>query len=143
MITERHYKGVDYKISTDVPPIYDAAVKKFGCDFNKGIVFTYGDTVHVKTGKLRDDVEAHETVHVVQQRNYPGGAAAWWDRYLTDPKFVLEQELEAYRAQYKFVKRVYKRHQHFEMLDFYAKCLVRVYDLGIGYMEAMRLIKEE
>lgn len=135
------YNGVEYEISTDVPPVYEAAVKKFGCDFNKGIVFTYGKTIHVKIGKLRDDVEAHETVHVVQQTKYPGGPAAWWERYMSDPKFCLEQELEAYRAQYAFVEKKYPPRDRFPMLQFYAKCLSGMYDLGIGPMEAIRLIK--
>lgn len=140
----RTYNGVDYKISTDFPPVYDAAIKKFGgaADFNKGIVYTYGDTVHVKKGVLRDDVEAHETVHVVQQTKYPGGAEAWWKRYMEDPKFCLDQELEAYRAQYKFVLKNYHKRQHFEMLKFYAECLCKIYDLKIGMFEAMNLIKK-
>jgi hypothetical protein len=32
-----------------------------------------------------------------------GGPEAWWRRYIDDPKFRLEQEIEAYRAQYASV----------------------------------------
>lgn len=139
----RNYNGVDYKISTDTPPVHEKALKKFGnaANFDKGIVYTYGDTVYVKSGKLRDDVEAHETVHVVQQTNYQGGAEAWWDRYMSDPDFCLDQELEAYRAQYKFVLKKYPKREHFEMLKFYAECLIRLYDLDISMYRAINLIK--
>lgn len=142
-MVKKTYKGVDYQISTDVPPVYKKALAKFGsaANFDRGIVYTYGDIVHVKSGVLRDDVEAHETVHVVQQTNYPGGAEAWWTRYMSDPDFCLEQELEAYRAQYQFVLRKYPKREHFEMLKFYAECLCRLYDLDIGVMKAMNLIK--
>ena len=141
-IQEKIYNGIGYRIITTPPPNYEEAFKKFGASFDKGIVFTYGRDVHVKIGKLRDDVEAHETVHVVQQTTYPGGPEAWWKRYMEDSEFLLDQELEAYRTQYKFVLKNYPKRQHFEMLKFYAECLSGFYDLGIGMMTAMNLIKK-
>lgn len=66
-----------------------------------GTVFAYGDTIyapHAK-GKLPADLVAHESVHFAQQRK-AGGPEAWWHRYMTDPRFRLEQEVEAYRVQY-------------------------------------------
>lgn len=139
------YNSVDYYISTDVPPVYEEALKKFGkaANFDNGIVYTYGNVVHVKKGVLRDDVEAHETIHVVQQMNYPGGPSEWWKRYMSDSEFCLEQELEAYRAQYKFVEKKYPKRQHWEMLRFYAKCLTSLYDLKVDLLQAINLIKNK
>lgn len=72
----------------------------------RGVVFTYGDTCYVQpTGNtsLSLDLEAHEETHVHQQSKI--GAEEWWKRYLSDPKFRLEQELEAYRVQYIMLQR--------------------------------------
>lgn len=67
------------------------------------VVFTYGDTVYIPNGEpLTDDLEVHEAIHIVQQREM--GAEEWWDKFLDDPEFRLSQELEAYRAQWKFIE---------------------------------------
>lgn len=42
----------------------------------------------------------HETTHSRQQTQM--GAGPWWSRWLDSPEFRLEQEVEAYRAQYRF-----------------------------------------
>jgi hypothetical protein len=44
----------------------------------------------------------HEETHVRQQKNYLGGMI-WWFKYSISKKFRYEQELEAYRFQYKFI----------------------------------------
>jgi hypothetical protein len=73
---------------------------------HKNIVFTYGDTVYVPSGAtIEPDLAIHEAVHV-QQQSKP---VEWWDRYLTDVQFRLDQEVEAYQAQYKYIRRFYNR----------------------------------
>lgn len=67
------------------------------------VIYTYGDTVYIPNGEpLSDDLEVHESVHVVQQAEM--GADVWWKRFLDEPEFRLSQELEAYRAQWLFIK---------------------------------------
>ena len=66
-------------------------------------VFAYGDRIY--TGELVEpvlsrDLVVHERTHFAQQER-AGGPEAWWRRYLDDPVFRLEQEVEAYRAQYQ------------------------------------------
>jgi hypothetical protein len=62
-------------------------------------VFAYGDAVYVPAGgELPADLRVHEAVHLRQQAEL-GGPGPWWRRYLAEPAFRLEQELEAYRAQ--------------------------------------------
>jgi len=131
-------------ISTQKPPahIYDKAVEKWGVDFNKGIVFTYGDTIH-SAGPIPKDLMVHELVHVKQHREYPGGPDMWWERYLEDDKFRYEQELEAYRKQYQWVKNNVKDrekvHKHFMH---YAQCLSgSMYGKLVTLQEAMKQIK--
>lgn len=71
-------------------------------------VFTYGDMIfNPSKSEIQDHLEHHEEVHMRQQEEI--GRDEWWDKYLKDPKFRLEQEKEAYRAQYKFTMKNYGR----------------------------------
>lgn len=134
-----------HNVSTEPPPIYAAAVAAFGrgADFDTGTVFTYGDTIHVKNGRLSGDLVAHETTHVVQQTTYPGGPGAWWKRYIEDPQFRLAQEMEAYARQWDWVKKHVPKRQQFDMLKFFATCLCNKYGFEMGLMAAISKIQSE
>ncbi len=94
------------KFLAEAPPNYDKICAVIpGVVGHKGAVFCYGDTIY-GPNKAPEDyfspvILSHEEVHMRQQGDDPD---AWWDRYLKDPVFRLEQELEAYRAQYAFAK---------------------------------------
>ena len=138
---------MNYTISTEPPPCYEAAREKFSCDFYAepvAPVFTYGDTIHVASGHLQDDVLAHELVHVRQHAAYPGGPAAWWERYLADEMFRYEQEMMAYKEQYRFIDRTVKdRNRKHSKLMFLARCVKDMYAFpGLGIMEIMNEIKK-
>lgn len=90
------------KYSNQKPEIYDTLHEAFGVEWNQGIIITYGDTVYCKY-PLDTDKEVHEQVHIDQQAFY--GVTEWWDRYLEDPQFRFEQELEAYKAEAEFVRK--------------------------------------
>ena len=51
------------------------------------------------------DIMIHEAVHIRQQGKNP---QAWWDKYILDKGFRLEQELEANKWQYKFICKIKK-----------------------------------
>ena len=85
---------------TDPPPNFALLQKELGVEW-KDIAIVYGDTIY-SPKPVEDDILAHEMVHVRQQTAM--GAEAWWKRYLEDPGFRLDQELEAYHAQYQFWK---------------------------------------
>jgi len=97
------------KIVKDYPPNYDKICEAIpGVVGNDNICFTYGDTVYSpSTDEFSDHLTEHESIHIKQQSKM--GRDEWWDRYLKDEKFRLEQELEAYRAQYQFVYKNYGR----------------------------------
>lgn len=129
----------------NTPPkaeVYDRAVKQFGVDFDKGIVFTYGENIHSKE-TLTQDLLVHEMVHVRQQTTMIGGEDAWWEKYFTDPKFRIKQELEAYQAQYKFVvENIKDRNERARHLFFFATSLSGdMYGRAIPYSDATRLIR--
>lgn len=91
------------KIIKGVPPNFDKLNKKF--HITDGAVFTYGDRLFIPSGRRPSvDLIAHETVHSQRQQN----PKKWWNKYLKDPKFRLDEELVAYRAQYQVFKKVHK-----------------------------------
>lgn len=136
---------LEYNISQLPPPVYKKAQEKFGVDFYKGIVFTYGNTIHVANGKLSPDLLVHELVHVKQQAEYPGGKEAWWDRYFEDNTFRFDQEIEAYQAQYRKVCMMTKdRNKRYKDLLFFAKSLMWIYRLDdLDWQDLMKQIKNE
>lgn len=88
----------------DKPPNYERIRAVF--DVRPTTIFTYGNTIYVPGGgELDYPLRMHERTHVLQQAAFPGGPEMWWNRYLDDPAFRLEQELEAYRNQYRAMSR--------------------------------------
>lgn len=79
------------------PPNYEAIVAAIGRP-PETAVYAWGGTIYVPYEPLPHELYAHELVHFRQQEEL-GGPEAWWERYLADPAFRLEQEIEAYRAQ--------------------------------------------
>lgn len=65
--------------------------------------WTYGDILYNPGGHaIPDYVAAHEERHMKQQSEIEGGKDAWWKKYLADPRFRLEQEADAYGAEYRY-----------------------------------------
>lgn len=131
---------MEYKLSTVPPPVYERARELWGVDFDKGVVFTFGDTIHCKW-PIPPDVLAHELVHVKQQTEQ--SKDYWWFKYFTDAEFRLEQELEAYRAQYQWiVKHVKDRNIRAKYLTHYAQCLSgEMYGKMLLQTDAIKLIR--
>lgn len=111
------------KIVKAYPPNYDRI-----CDvlpdvrLKPSIIFTYGDTVYVPSGvTLNDHLIAHEQVHV--ERQLAMGVDNWWEEYLANPRFRLEEELAAYRGQYSLLLEKYPRHIRKDILKNISKHL--------------------
>lgn len=128
------------KLSPEKPPCYERANKLWGVTMEDGVVFTYGDTCHTLLSKLPPWLEAHEIVHSHQQTN----PKEWWDRYFIDPEFRLEQELEAYRAQYQWVlKNIKDKNQQNAFLHKFATDLSStMYGNLLTRTQAFRRIKD-
>jgi hypothetical protein len=79
------------------------------------VVITYGSRLFAPMVRyIPEDLLRHEETHSAQQGANPDG---WWDRYLTDPFFRIQQEAEAYGAQYKFVcEKVKDRNRRYQFL---------------------------
>lgn len=101
------------KIVDDKPPNYAAIALVFPLPF--GTIFTYGDTCYNPDRVyMSPAIVAHERVHVKQQGKDPEG---WWLKYLTDPQFRYEQELEAHRVEWATATRYVKdRNKQLELV---------------------------
>ncbi len=130
---------------TDIPEIYFTIIKIFpSVDWHKGIAIAYGDTVYAKY-PLRPDVASHEEIHIYQQKDFPGGAEAWWKKYLIDRDFRFSQEKEAYTFQGRFLRRATKdRELRYRLIHQCALDLSSaMYDNMCTYEEALKILKEK
>lgn len=127
------------KVSTEIPPIYQKCHEIFGVNWDDGLAITYGDTVYAKY-PLLPDVEAHEGVHIRQQEKI--GKDIWWEKYLTDLPFRLEQEIEAYQYQATYIKNtISDRNARFKRLRQVAVDLSSsVYGNMITFEDARKLL---
>ena len=92
-----------HQIREEYPPNYEDIKKFFKIENDKGVIFTYGDTLYNPHKlELQEHLLIHEKVHSNQQLK----PKEWWNRYFIDRDFRLEQELEAYIAQFAFIKRI-------------------------------------
>lgn len=93
------------KIIQEKPPNWDKISDVF--EIKRGMVFTFGETIYNPDGlPISRPLLEHEEVHSKQQKDY--GIEKWWDRYMVDPAFRLAQELPAYQAEYRGLKRFIK-----------------------------------
>lgn len=91
------------KVLNENPPNLD---KIIAAGMNPNVprtVFTYGDILYNPGGLyIPEHLLVHEETHTRQQGNDPD---AWWDRYIKDPEFRLQQEAKAYGRQYAYLAR--------------------------------------
>lgn len=92
---------------------------------------------------LTPDLIVHEETHGEQQDMHPDVAKIWWERYLHDPEFRVEQEAEAYGAQYRFICRQKKdRNARTRWLNTLANALSGpMYGNVCSYAEAIEKIR--
>jgi len=132
-------------ISYEKPPIFEEAEKLFGVTEKDPVFYTFADTCYIPSGiPITADLIAHEETHAEQQEHDPLVAKIWWQRYFIDPDFRIEQEAEAYGAQYRFLCRIYRdRNAQARILHGLASHLSgKIYGYCIGLLEASRKIKE-
>lgn len=92
----------EIEIVDDLPPNYwdiTEAIPEVHNWIRRGVVFAWSGTIYApgSHGVLPVYVVEHEKFHFLQQDGEP---AAWWQRYLADPQFRLEQEIEAHAVEH-------------------------------------------
>lgn len=85
------------RIILEFPPIYHEVVAAFDLRGRQPI-FAWGDKIYNPHGiAIPPELIEHERVHMRRQNGDP---AAWWRRYIDDPRFRLNEELLAHRTEY-------------------------------------------
>jgi hypothetical protein len=123
------------------PPNIDKIREVF--TLHKGIVFTYGQTLHnPDMGEINDALMCHEETHAKQQGDDP---EAWWEHYLADRDWRAQQEIQAYRRQFKFIRKIdHDRERRHLWLNKFAQDLSGpMYGSPISFHDAYRAIKHE
>lgn len=105
-------------------------------------IIAYGDTIYVKGKAMSTDLLQHEITHCERQKFDRDSAKRWFELYMTDDKFRLQEEAIAYHNQFEFCKRVYRdRNKRAKILWALAKELSSSrYGNIIEHSEAMKLI---
>lgn len=113
---------------------------KFGVD-EKYTVIAYGDSIYCPKEGMSRDLFVHELTHC-QRQGDESQAKRWWQKYMEDEDFRLQEELIAYQQQFEFCKKVYKdRNKRAKILWALAKELASPrYGNLIEHSEAMKLI---
>ncbi len=131
------------KIAIEKPPIWDLVINA-GLAPTITTVFAYGDTIYNPSGMfIREDTIVHEKTHCRQQGNNPD---AWWERYVQDGYFRINQEVEAYANQYSYICRnlVKDRNQRNIILNDFARHLSGpIYGKMIGQGDAYAMISKK
>lgn len=120
------------------PPNIEELRKAF--EIAPTVIFAYGDTIFNPAGKpIPEHRMAHEEVHGRQQAIV--GVEEWWRRFIVDPVFRLDQELEAYRVQWEYIAARANRGQRRRLLHQLAADLASgIYGKVISISEAEKLI---
>lgn len=84
------------------PPMFDRICAVFPDAVRPGVIFTWGDRLYnPSNGKVTRELMAHEEIHSERQGKTEMEVVEWWNRYLADAGFRLDEELPAHRAEYQ------------------------------------------
>jgi hypothetical protein len=90
-------------IVNEYPPNIEKIKKVFPECEEMGAIFCYGNKIYNPKGiDIPEDIIFHEYTHSIQQGKNP---EAWWKMYLHSKDFRLNQEIQAYAAQYNFIRK--------------------------------------
>lgn len=126
------------EIKNEYPPNWDL-IKMHLNPPEHSVITVDGVIYNPSKNPIYPDILEHEKVHILQQKNDP----SYLSKYLTDPKYREEMEIEAYHRQYQYLKEEVKvstkdlKHFLYEM----AQALSRDYKLDLDYGKAESLIR--
>ena len=115
---------------------------RFGkeASYEKGVIFVFNQKIYTRY-PLSEHLIVHEETHIQQQGNLLG-SIKWVMMYMLSASFRLRQELEAYRAQYKYIFKHSNRNEANTLLLRISKDLSsEMYGDIISFDEAKRLIR--
>lgn len=127
------------KIIVGYPPNIDAIAEKYPQARTHNVLFAFGTCIYNPKGfPITKGLLAHETVHCTRQGSDVEG---WWKRYLSEPAFVLEEEVHAHRKEFWVMARGVGTGEKDRLLDAIAKRLSGpLYKSMIDYETARKLV---
>lgn len=126
-------------IKYETPPNWNEIRDHFPVEWGD-VICTYGENIYTARPISMFKI-VHESVHVKQQTDMDKDE--WWNNYFEDPQFRLKQELEAYRAEIKEIKKKVKdREIRYKMIrDVILDVSSPMYGGIISYEEAKKLLQ--
>lgn len=83
------------------PPLIDEIDRVFHVR-GKPVIFSWGNRIYLPMGgEVPAELMAHELVHCDRQGATEQQITDWWERYLIDPQFRLDEEVPAHWAEYQ------------------------------------------
>lgn len=130
------------KIEVANPPNYIEILKVFDVA-NKPVVFCYGDTIfNPKNLSINQAIVAHEEIHSRRQGDDP---EEWWNSYLNERDFRLNEEILAHVTEWRFfkdlktprnIRRLYKK-------GIAERLSSSIYGDLVSYKEALKIIEQD
>tara|TARA_R110000868_G_scaffold76286_1_gene219475 strand:+ start:131 stop:544 length:414 start_codon:yes stop_codon:yes gene_type:complete len=89
------------EIILSYPPIIDDIVKVFpAVKQTKGVIFSWGDRIYNPDDIIiTPSLHAHELVHGQRQTADESAIVKWWQTYLADMEFRLNEEILGHKAE--------------------------------------------
>lgn len=139
------------RVIVGYPPNFREIVAKFPAARGHGTLFAFGNAIYNPSNiELTPADIAHEREHCYRQLNYfgtkplPRPVAAWWEKYLADPKFRFDEEVIAHRAEWAKAKECLKGNRLQDYLSMMANRLSGLlYGRMVSRDQALALITEE
>jgi len=127
------------------PPNFDALVAAGFPIVNKPILFAWGDIIY-NPGKVIVPLplQLHEAMHGERQLAHSEGIEGWWQQYVYDDAFRLEEEVLAHQVEYRsWYGGCGNRHQRRNALKAVAKKLsAPLYGRMISPHKARLILRE-
>lgn len=97
------------KVLSGKPPIFPRVLELLGPEAWQAF-FAWGDTIYVPAGRaLPEEILLHELVHLERQAGDP---ETWWEHWLTDTAFRLDEEARGYGAQLAWIRERLRSGKH-------------------------------
>lgn len=95
------------KIHPHLPFWFPIVKKKFPTIPLDKVGVSWGDDVYSRDPQAFDHPQkrAHEAVHAKQQHHSKLYGLVWWWKYMRDPEFRFNEELQAYRVEWQWIQK--------------------------------------
>lgn len=128
----------DFEVVNSNPPNIDQVDLKFKVKNEKGIIYAYGGKIYNPSGlTIPKHLLVHEGVHLFRQGR---DSDRWWESYINNPVFRLDEEIYAHRAEWgQYVKENLDRNVRAKYFHFMCQRLSGpLYDNMITFAEARK-----